>query len=388
VSVATLLFTGPGGAGTTTLAMAAAVREARAGRRAVLLAAEPLPALADVDGLEVRVSDGGAALERFWSGHVESLRATLPQLSLPPASSVEPLPGAAGLALLAELARADADVVVVDAGPLAAARELLALPGTLRFWLGQLLPPRLRALGAVRTAAVASGALRRGPLDAALAAVPALEALLGRVRLADPAETAVFVVAEPRAGTAAALRAFATALGLHGQHVATVLARSLPEAALAGGWWAERRAEQRVVTEELAAVGPVLEVPLAATAPADADTLADLLPADLPGPAAAAEAPRPERVDGGWRLVLPLPFAEKDDVSLTRCADDLVVTTAGARRSVRLDGLLRRCTVTGGRLADPGTAEARLEVAFVPDPALWPPDLLAAEGLAAEGKAS
>jgi arsenite/tail-anchored protein-transporting ATPase len=47
---------------------------------------------------------------------------------------------------------------------------------------------------------------------------------------------------------------------------------------------------------------------------------------------------------------------------------------------VRLDALLRRCTVTGGRLADPGTADARLEVAFVPDPGLWPPDLLSAEG--------
>jgi arsenite-transporting ATPase len=46
---------------------------------------------------------------------------------------------------------------------------------------------------------------------------------------------------------------------------------------------------------------------------------------------------------------------------------------------VRLDPLLRRCSVTGGRLADPGTAAARLEVTFVPDPGQWPADLLAAE---------
>jgi len=39
-----------------------------------------------------------------------------------------------------------------------------------------------------------------------------------------------------------------------------------------------------------------------------------------------------------------------------------------------------RPEVTGGRLVDPGTPEARLVVGFRPDPQLWPADLLAAEG--------
>jgi arsenite-transporting ATPase len=37
--------------------------------------------------------------------------------------------------------------------------------------------------------------------------------------------------------------------------------------------------------------------------------------------------------------------------------------------------------VTGGRLADPGTADARLEVSFRPDPSQWPADLLPADVL-------
>ena len=44
-----------------------------------------------------------------------------------------------------------------------------------------------------------------------------------------------------------------------------------------------------------------------------------------------------------------------------------------------LDALLRRCQVTGGRLADAGTADARLEVTFTPDRRLWPADLLPPE---------
>jgi arsenite/tail-anchored protein-transporting ATPase len=382
--VPTLLFTGPGGVGTTTLAAAAAVRAAQGGRRTVLLSAQrpPVPGLAEVTGLEVVGLSGGEALERFWDGHADALRAALPQLSLPPASSVVPLPGAGGVAVLAALARAEADVLVVDAGPLTAATELLALPDTLRFWFDQLLPPRLRALGAVRSAAVASGAIRRGPVDAALAALSALEQLLGRVRLGDPAGTAVVVVAPPRADAVAAVRATATALALHGQRVARVLVRGLPADALAGEWWAARRAEQQAAADDLAEVAPVTDVSLTAAPPGDVAVLAGLPVGDLPEPAPAGAAPRPERVDGGWQLTLPLPFAERADLSLTRFADDLVVTAAGTRRSVRLDALLRRCRVTGGRLADPGTAAARLEVSFVPDPQLWPADLLAAEGKA------
>jgi arsenite-transporting ATPase len=87
-----------------------------------------------------------------------------------------------------------------------------------------------------------------------------------------------------------------------------------------------------------------------------------------------------ERADGRRRLVLPLPFAERAGLDLTRWGDDLVVTVAGARRSIRLDALLRRCLVTAGHLADAGTAGARLEVTFTPDPQQWPADLLAAEG--------
>jgi arsenite-transporting ATPase len=59
-----------------------------------------------------------------------------------------------------------------------------------------------------------------------------------------------------------------------------------------------------------------------------------------------------------------------------------VVTVGDSRRSLSLDPLLRRCQVTGGRLADPGTAAARLEIGFRPDPELWPADLLAAEAAA------
>ena len=375
----TLVLTGPGGAGSSTLAAAAAVRAAGTGRSTVLLTrrAPAVEGLADVPGLEVRVVDAGAAVERFWGATVVPAAASVPQVALPPASSVTPLPGAADLALFAELGSVRADLVVVDAGTPEQAVALLALPATLRWWLDRLMPPGVRALGALRSAAVGTGAVRRGPVDAALALVPQLEALLAADRLADVAGTTVHVAAVPRAGTAASLRLLVTALGLHGVRPAAVLARVLPEDG-AGEWWRARLTEQTAELAALAELAPLHRIPEGATGPADvagtAALLADLDLAEgggLPGPAT-------ERRDDSWELAVPLPFAERGAVGVTRWEDDLVVTVAGGRRSLRLDPLLRRCEVTGGRMADPGSADARLVVSFRPDEQLWPADLLAA----------
>lgn len=380
----TLLLTGPGGAGTSTLAAATAVRAAADGTRTLLLTRPgPRPAgLDDVRGLAVTAVSPLAAAESLWTSAGDALDA-VPGLTPPPPTSVVPLPGAAELALLARLARAaaddEADTVVVDAGPLESGTALVGLPGALRWWLDQALPTRLRMLGAVRTAAVRSGAAPRGPVDAVLDAVPPLEAALGRLPLDDPASTEVRLVAVPRAGAVPALRRAVTALALHGQQPSAVLARVLPDGG-PGEWWTRRAAEQDAALTALAELAPLRRVAESAQEPADVAALTALLPMGDGAAPAAALTPSVARADGVRRLVLPLPWAERAGLDLTRWQDDLVVTAAGARRSVRLDSLLRRCVVTGGTLADAGTARARLEVTFTPDPQLWPADLLAAEG--------
>jgi arsenite-transporting ATPase len=204
-----------------------------------------------------------------------------------------------------------------------------------------------------------------------------VEDLLRRDRVTG---AAVWLTALPRTAAVPALRSVSATLALHGLRPAAVLARAVP--AEDGEWARARAAEQDAVLEALADVAPVHRVPEGALAPADADELVALLPgSDLPS-TASWDAPVPERHEGAWRLVVPLPFAERDSVQLTRWQDDLVLTVGRARRSLRLDALLRRCEVTGGRLADPGTPAARLEVGFRPDPQLWPADLLANEAMA------
>ena len=374
----TLLLTGPGGAGTSTLAAAAAVRSARAGHRTVLLSRQTpsVHGLEDVAGLDVVRVDPQSTVERLWAGTAGAVGALVPHLTLPPESSVVPIPGTAELALFSELGRRQADLVVLDAGPLESMGALVALPSALRWWLDQLMPPGMRALGAVRSAAVAAGAAKRGPVDAALAAVPVIERLLSRDRLAGP--TTVCLVADPRRTSVPSVRHAVTTLALYGLRTGALLSRVLP--ADGPGEWASRRAaEQDAALAGLAEVAPLHRVPEHAVPPADVDELADLLDGFHLPAAAAPGAPSAERHDGAWQLTVPLPFAERTAVRLTRWVDDLVISVGEARRSIRLDALLRRCDVTGGRLADPGTPDARLVIGFRPDPQHWPADLLAAE---------
>ena len=374
-----LLVTGPGGAGSSTVAAATALQRAAGGARVVLLTTRPpaVPGLADA--VTVDVVAPLPALETLWSQHAEQLAAAVPVLTVPPATSVVPVPGVAAFALLAALAgharSGDVDVVVLDAGPLPDATALLALPGALRWWLGQLAPTRLRVLATLRAAATPG---RPGAAAGLLAAAAGVEELLDAVPLADPARTAVHLVLRPEPAAADSLSDAAAALAVLGQRIASAtVARVLP--AGAGEWWAARAAAQHDALVRVRALfAPVVEVAESALPPAstaDLQALDAAVPETVHGPSAS---PASRRTDQGWTLDVPLPHARRGEVELTRWADDLVVTASGVRRSFPLDALLRRCTVVSGHLTAPGSEQATLEVRFAPDPAQWPAGLLSA----------
>ncbi|HEV7872334.1 MAG TPA: ArsA-related P-loop ATPase [Modestobacter sp.] len=383
----TLLLTGPGGAGSSTVAAATALRLADAGARCVLLTTRPPRAGELADAVGVDVVTPQPALEQLWARHADALAAAVPVLTVPPATSAVPVPGVAEFALLAALAgharSGDVDVVVLDPGPTTTATALLALPGALRWWLAQVAPTRLRVLATLRAAATPG---RPGVAAGLLAGAAGVEDLLTATPLADPARTAVHLVLRPDADAADQLQEAGTALGVLGQRIASVtVSRVLPAAT--GEWWAQRAAVQTDALHRVGELaGPVREVAESAVAPT---SLADLraLDAAVPDVVVPTAPPAgPLRADGDWVLDVPLPFLRRGQVELTRWEDDLVVTAAGVRRSLPLDALLRRCTVAGGSLTAAGTAAATLVVRFTPDPAQWPAGLLATDaGADAEG---
>ena len=390
----TVLVTGPGGAGRTTVAAATALAAARRGSRTLLLSADstgqPLPVEAGP-----RPDEPAEVAEGLWAARIDSaghFRTELLTLQERVASGLDllgarklageeltELPGSEQFALLHALsaaARADWDVLVVDMPPLRDALAVLALPEQLRRYMRRLLPPERQAARALR------------PMMAQLAGVPMPTQWLYRTvehrdtelavvqSLIEDGTTTVRLVAEPGPAAAESLHSARVGLALYGIRVEALVANRLIPGDQADPWAASLVAQQQKCLdgwhESWAPEVPVLE---AAHLGRDPHGIGDLTALDVPEP---DERPEGLADDPWWiedRLAddnllvwnLPLPGVRKKDVNLVRKDDELLLTVGPFRRIVPLTSALRRCTVSGAALTDDV-----LRVRFTPDPAVWP----------------
>jgi arsenite/tail-anchored protein-transporting ATPase len=385
----TILITGPGGSGRTTVAAATALAAARQGTRTLLLGADRDDTLGAALGVRtgpapVRVEpgltawrpdaaqgfrDGLAALQDRASSALDLLGAS----RLDP-EELTPLPGADELALLRSLreaALAEAhDLLVVDLPPAPRALALLAAPEELRRSLRRLLPPERQAARALRPVL---GRLAGVPMPAeALYEAAArwdLELAAAEAVVADR-NTVVRLVAEPGPAAADAVRATTLGLALRGLRTDLLVAnRVLPEDTPADSWLTGPLAQQRKALEEWRGTYDVRAVAHLGRDPRGTDDLAAL---DAPGvnqDASPVEWPVTDRLaeDGVLVWHIPLPGAVREELDLVRRGDELVVAAGPFRRIVPLPSALRRCTVDGAALR-----EGTLAVRFAPDPGLWP----------------
>ncbi|MEV6418966.1 ArsA-related P-loop ATPase [Streptomyces sp. NPDC051662] len=388
----TVLVTGPGGAGRTTIAAATALAAARPGGRVLLLSADPLGDLLGTpagppdapapvrDGLWAARVDSGAHFRTETLAFQERAATLLDLLGARKLAGEEltELPGSEQSALLHALRRAatgDWDVLVVDLPPLRDALALLALPEQLRRYLRRLLPQERQAARALRPVMAQLAGIpmpaqwlyeTAARWDDELAAVQSL--------IADPATT-LRLVAEPGPAAAEALRAARAAIALYGLRVDTLVPNRILPGDATDPWLATLVAQQRKCLdewhEEWAPGTPVHPVAHLGRDPRGPDDLGLLGRAPEGAAGGPVEDPWPveDRLAEENLLVwcLPLPGAVKSELALVRRDDELLLTVGPFRRIVPLPSALRRCTVTGAALKD-----GVLRVRFTPDPALWP----------------
>lgn len=399
----TLLITGPGGAGRTTVAAATALAAAREGQRVLLLSGDPGdpmaalvggpagPSVEVVPGLRAFPAAAGFRVARVDSG--EEFRdelvalqqrgsALLGMVGARPlgAEELTELPGAEQFALLRALRRAAAapgtDLVVVDMPPLHQTVATLALPAQLRRYLARLLPAERQAARALR------------PVLAQLAGVPMPaqwlyeaaarwdEELAAVQAVVEAGTTSVRLVAEPGPAARAALRTATLGLALHQLGTADLVANRLVPVDSTDPWASSVAARQQAFLRERDQAVPLRGLPHLGRDPQGPEDLAELC-ALAGGGSLAPGQPGGERrswtvedrlaEDGVLVWAVWLPHARKDDLDLIRRGDELLLTVGPYRRIVPLPSALRRCTVSGAALA-----EDVLRVRFTPDPGQWP----------------
>src|SRR3954467_11192534 len=279
----TILYTGKGGVGKTSVAAASARRCAAAGQRTLVLSTDPAHSLSDslgvrLGGAPTPVSEGlwgqevsaQAEMERHWN----AVRAWAGQLLIARGVdrvSAEELTVPPGLDELFSLLQVkahyeseDFDVLIVDCAPTGETLRLLSFPDVARWWLQKVFPQQNRILDAARPFA-------RAMLDGDLPGQAVLDEVAALVRnlvamnelLRDHERVSLRLVMNPDRMVVDEARRTFTYLNLYGFLTdAVVVNRVFPAdvGAYFDGWRERQQAQLRDIEAAFAPV-PVLRAP-------------------------------------------------------------------------------------------------------------------------------
>jgi arsenite/tail-anchored protein-transporting ATPase len=374
----TILYTGKGGVGKTSVAAATARASAAAGLRTVVLSTDPAHSLADV--LEQPVgsepTELGAnlwaqqvsaqdELERHWSSVQGWLGQVLIERGVERIAAEELTvpPGGDELFSLLRLKRHveddQWDVIVVDCAPTGETLRLLSFPEAARWWLGKLMGRETQLLAAARPLARAFLDLRLPDEDV----MDEVQGLVGNLVamhdiLRDRDSVSVRLVMTPdRMVVAEAMRTF-TYLSLYGYLTDAVIVNRLFPAELDGtyfGAWRDLQGQELERVREGFAPVPVLCAPYfeaEVLGGAMLDRLAGAL-FDGSAPSGLLHAGLAQEFtldDDEGAVRLAVPFADKGDVSLKKIGDELVVRVDGRKRTVVLPPALAALKPAGAAL--------------------------------------
>jgi arsenite/tail-anchored protein-transporting ATPase len=384
----TILYTGKGGVGKTSVAAATALRCAASGRRTLVLSTDPAHSLSDslqvtldseptpvVEGLWAFEIDSQRELARHWSGVQGWLGDLLVQRGVDRISAQELTvpPGMDELFSLLRLkehhASGEWDVIVVDCAPTGETLRMLSFPDAARWWIDRVIPFE-------RTILAAAAPLARTVLDIPLPTGAVFEdvqrlsnnLIAMHEILRDRANTTIRLVMAPdRMVIGEAMRTF-TYLNLYGYLTdAVIVNKVFPEGV--GDYFARWRGlqeEQLELVRSAFSPVPVLPAPYFDAEVIGPEMLARLgdavFGADETDPAAILYDTITQELesDGDTAMLrLKIPFATKEEIALKQVGLELIVTAAGQRRTIMLPPTLAAYNPTSATYVD-GT----LEVAF------------------------
>jgi len=372
-----LFYTGKGGVGKTSVAAASALLCAERGYRTLVLSTDIAHSLADAfdrplgpepvelaPGLWGQEPDVYFNIARYW----QTIQAYVAELfswhglDEVMAEEMTVLPGMDELGNLLWIAdHVDAgsyDVIVVDAAPTGETLRLLSLPEASRWWVERIAPigRRMSRLGRPFLERVMGMPI---PQEEVFHAADRLLRRLEQLHrlLADPDRTSVrMVLALDKLSIAEARRSF-TYFHLFGYPSDLVVANRVLPAGVGTFFEALRASQQRYLPQMEVEFGPVpvRSVPHFDREVVGSEPLLGLGRAlfGSEDPTAVLYRGRPyavTREGPGYELSIELPFASKEDVSLARDGDELILGVGAWRRTLLLPRALMDARTNGARM--------------------------------------
>jgi arsenite-transporting ATPase len=375
----TILYTGKGGVGKTSVAAATARRCAADGLKTIVLSTDPAHSLADAlqtelgaDPVQAGVRLWGQQISaqqelehnwsavREWAGGIlverGMNRISAEELTVPPGTDEL----FSLLALKKHYESGEYDVVIVDCAPTGETLRLLSFPDVARWWLERVFPQQSRMMDAARPFA-------RAVLDITLPGEAALDEIQGLIRnliamneiLRDTEHVSLRLVMNPdRMVIEEAQRTF-TYLNLYGFLTdAVIVNRVFPEDV--GDYfaaWRELQQSHLADVQATFAPVPVLCAPYfqeEVIGAAGLDRLADFVFADHSAAGVLHSSVTQELTltGEGATLRMDLPFAERGKIDLKKVGHELVVQVDGHKRTIVLPPALADYRPSGARLDD------------------------------------
>ena len=385
-----ILYTGKGGVGKTTVAAATALKCAEKGYRTLALSTDAAHSLSDSFNLSacptptaitanlwVQETDLTTTVNEHWATIQQWFSTLLAWRGINEmvAEEIAFLPGMEELAYLlfivdyAESGQYDA--IVVDSAPTGETVRLLSFPEVLNWWMKKMFPIERQVVKAVRPVLkplVNMPIPGEEVMDSVQQLFPQIDKM--RTLLADPGITSIRLVVNPEKMVIKETQRTYTYLNLYGYATDMVICnRLIPESVTDKyfEYWKTNQEQYYQEIEERFAPLPILSLPLMEQEVVGIDMLRKTsreLYNDR-DPVEIFYSGKPHnfiKENGQYILSFDFPYTKKEEISLIKNNDELIVQVGTFRRNINLPKTIAGLSVKGARLEN-----GKLIISFIAD---------------------
>ncbi len=375
-----IVHTGKGGVGKTSVSAATALRCAEMGLKTIVISTDTAHSLGDSleksigpepiqihPNLWAQEVDARYSMDKYWGRIQKYLTSLLSKQGVEDivAEEVTILPGLEeGAHLLwinQYMEQGFYDVLIVDAAPTAETLRLLSLPDVTRWWFEKIMSLTRGAAKILKPIGKVLGRNTENiPDDSAWNEVNVLFDTLDKVRqlLSDPEKSSVRLVVNPEKMVIKETQRTYTYLNLYGYATDAIVCNRIIPDEVNDPYFAMWKANQRENIEFIGeAFGqlPILRSPMFGQEVSGLDRLRLLgneLYKDV-NPAQKLFDGKTHTIvplgDQGYRLSVPLPFADKNDMDIYRSRDELTLRVGPYRRNIVLPYALWDLEITDAK---------------------------------------